>query len=132
MLDPQIFIDQAKKLEKSKSVFEYLIGDITSNRYEKIAELYNKAGNIYKISDKEKAIGCFKKVLDYKSQLSNTYFDFNKKDILLNIAELYLTMDYVKSIEYYEQVINYYSEKGDITYIIKYYEIIGDIYWTNN
>ena len=128
----QIYFNEAKKLENSKSVFEYLIRDITSNRYEKISELYNKAGNIYKISDKEKAIKCFKRVLHYNSQLTDAYNQLNKKDILLNIAELYSKIDYSKSVEYYEQIINYYTEKGDVYYIIKYYEIIGDLYWTNN
>jgi alpha-soluble NSF attachment protein len=130
----QTYIDEAKKLENSKSVFEFLMKDITSSRYEKIAELYNKAGNIYKISDKEKAIKCFKRVLHYNRQLSEhyTYSEHNIKDILLNIAELYSKIDYTKSVEYYEQIINYYTEKGDVNNIIKYYEIVGDLYWTNN
>jgi alpha-soluble NSF attachment protein len=130
--NPQTYIDEAKKLENSKSIFEYLMKDITLNRYEKIAELYNKAGNIYKISDKEKAIKYFKRVLHYNSQSTDTYNEFNKKDILLNIAELYSKIDYVKAVEYYEKIINYYTEKGDLYNIIKYYEIIGDLYWTNN
>ena len=130
--NPQTYIDEAKKLENSKSIFEYMIKDITLSRYEKIADLYSIAGNIYKISDKEKAIKCFKKVIHYNSQLTNTFNDFNKKSILLNIAELYSTIDHIKSIEYYEQIIYYYTEKGDIYNIIKYYEIIGDLYWTNN
>lgn len=132
--NPQLYIDQAKKLENSKSIFEYLINDITLNRYEKIIELYNKAGNIYKISDKEKAIKCYKKVLHYGSQLTEIYSfgELKKKEILLNIAELYSGINYVKSIEYYEQIINYYTEKGDIFNIIKFYEIIGDLYWVNN
>lgn len=132
MTNPQIYIDEAKKLENSKSVFEYLMKDITSSRYEKIVELYNKAGNIYKISDKEKAIKCFKRVLHYNSQLTDTCYELNKKDILLNIAELYSKVDYTKAVEYYEQIINYYTEKGDVYNITKYYEIIGDLYWENN
>lgn len=136
MINPQIYINEAKKLENSKSVFEYLMKDITSSRYEKIAELYCKAGNIYKISDKEKAIKCFKCALHYNSQLYNihtdTYYELNKKDILLNIAQLYSKFNYSKAIEYYEQIINYYTEKGDIFNIIKYYEIIGDLYFDNN
>ena len=49
MINPNIYIDQATKLENSKSVFEYLSNDITLQRYEKISELYEKAGNICKI-----------------------------------------------------------------------------------
>lgn len=105
-----------------------MIKDIISNRYEKIVELYNKAENIYKISDEETAIECFIQVLHYNSQLSSGY-EFNKKDILLNIAELYSKIDYTKSVKYYGQIINYYTEKGDIYIyiIIKYYEIIGNL-----
>jgi tetratricopeptide (TPR) repeat protein len=130
--NPQIFIDQAKKLENSSSIFEYLIKDISTDRYEKISELYYKAGNIYKISDKEKAIECFEKTLHYNSLSTGISNELNKKYVLPNIAELYSKINYTKSIECYEQIINYYLEKGDIYNIIKYYEIIGDLYWVNN
>lgn len=134
MSNPEFYIEEAKKLENSKSIFEYLMKDITSSRYEKIAELYSKAGNIYKISNKEQAIKCFKKVLHYNRQLSESSFNYNydTRNILLNIAELYTKIDYLKSVEYYEQIINYYTEKGEIYNIVKYYEIIGDLYWDNN
>ena len=132
MINPQNYIEEAKKLENSKSVYEYLMKDITFTRYEKIAELYNKAGNIYKINDEERAIKCFKKALYYYSQFTNINYELDKKNILLNIAELYSKIDHIKSIEHYEQIINYYTEKGDIYNIIKYYEIIADLYLKNN
>ncbi len=132
MADPQIYINEAKRLENSKSIFEFLIKDMSSDRYEKIAEQYKKAANIYKITDKEKSIKCFKKVLYYYRQSSNEFNDYNIKEILLNIAELYTKIDYTKSIEYYEQLINYYMEKGDVGNIVKYYELIGDLYFLNS
>lgn len=133
-IDPQHYIDQAIKLENSKSIFEYLLLNFTSSRYEKIAEFYNKAGQIYKISNKEKAIMCFKKVLYYSNQLNDSYLfsDYNKKEIMLNLAELYSNIDYFKSIKYYEKIIDYYTEKGDIYNVVKYHEIIADIYQINN
>lgn len=124
--NPEDYINQATKLENKKSFLEYFFQDITWDRYDKITELYTKAGNIYKLSDKIKAIQCYKKVLKYDQN------EFNKNKILLNIAELYKIIDYNKSITYYEKIISNYEEKGELDKIIKYKEIIGDLYLSNN
>jgi tetratricopeptide (TPR) repeat protein len=133
MSNPEQYIEEAKKLENSKSVFEFLMKDMTNERYEKISELYEKAGNIYKLSDKNKAIKCFVKAHNYLLETSHIYsMDYQIKKFIIEIAELYLKIDYTKSIEYYEKLINYYTEKGDISIVSKTYEIIGNIYFDNN
>ena len=130
--DPQKYIDQAKKLENSKSLFEFIFRDLTSDRYEKIANFYEKAGNIYKITNKEKAIDCFKLANNYLLDIeSNEYYENEIKKNLLNIAELYLQIDFIKSVEIYEKIINHFTLKGDISNIIKYYEIIANLYSEN-
>lgn len=133
MSNPEQYIEEAKKLENSKSVFEFLMKDMTFDRYEKIANLYEKSANIYKVDNKHQAVKYYIKAYNYYLQIdSHLGYETETKRILLEIAQLYQSINYVKSIESYEKLINYYTEKGDISNIIKYYEIIGNIYWTNN
>ena len=134
MSNPENYIVEAKRLEKSKSIFEYIWKETSNERYEKISELYEKAGNIYKISDKSKAIKCLSKSYNYLILVLDSFGsnEYKIKKILSDIAELYVKIDYTKSIEYYGKIINHYTEKGDVVNIIKIYEIIGNIYFDNN
>lgn len=134
MSNPEFFIDEAIKLSNSKSFFEYLDKDLTNTKYSKIAELYEKAGNIYKISNKTKAIECFSTANEFYKKSNSDFLslDLEIKNNMLNIAELYSQIDFIKSIEFYEKVVNYYMEKGDVSYVLKYYEFIGDLYFANN
>lgn len=132
MLNPENIINEAKQLEKSKKILEYFMNELTTERYKKISELYEKAGNIYKINDdKIKALKCFMKSYNYLILLSDScsFYDYDIKKILIEIAELYSIIDYSKSIEYYEKIINIYVEKGDILNIVKIYQIISNIYF---
>ena len=130
MIQPNIYIEQAVKLENSKSVFEYLSNDIRIQRYEKISELYEKAGNICKISNKELAIEYFIKAYNYLVNLDSD--DYKLKRLLSELSELYLKINYVKSIECLEKILNWYTIKGDISNVIKTKKSIGDIYFDNN
>lgn len=133
MSDPEKYIEEANKLENSSSVFEFLMKNMTYDRYEKISKLYEKAGNIYKLSDKSKAIKCFQKAYNYLIQINHIYsHDYELKKFITDIAELYSKINYTKSIEYYEKLINIYSEKGDVPGVAKTYETIGLIYFDNN
>lgn len=40
------YVNEAEKLENTKYVFEYILYSMTQQRYDKISELYEKAGNI--------------------------------------------------------------------------------------
>jgi tetratricopeptide (TPR) repeat protein len=134
MSKPEKIIEEAKRLEKSKSIFEYFMKDITYNRYEQISELYEKAGYMYKIEDKSKALECF--ILSYEnlSLYPNIYDtgNYKIKKLLTEIAELYSKIDYLQSIEYYEKIIVILMEIGDIANIAKIYEIIGNTYFDNS
>lgn len=129
-MDPNIYIEQAVKLENSKSIFEYLANEITVQRYEKISELYEKAGNICKISNKELAIKYYIKAYNYLLKLNSD--DYKLKILLTELSELYLKIDYIKSIECLDKIINWNTIKGDIANVIKTKKRVGDIYYDNN
>lgn len=124
------FVNEAIKLENSKSVFEYLVNDMTLQRYEKIAELYEKAGNILQISNKELSIEYYIKSYNYMIKIGSD--DYKLNQILLKLANLYLKINYNKSIEYMTKILNLYIIRGDIVNIIKTQKSIGDIYFDNN
>lgn len=135
MANPEVLIAEAIKLENTKGFYEYVSKEMTFEKYGNIAELYEKAGNIYKITDREKALECFVKALNFyeKSKpMGEMYSGMQSKCYMLDIAELCEKNDYVKSIEFYERIINYYMEKGDIKSLLKYYEIVGKLYFANN
>lgn len=131
MIQPDVYIQEAVKLENSKSVFEYMIKDLTLQRYEKISELYEKAGNIYKLEDRMLAIDYMVKSYNYLIQTDYSFNSYKVRKLAGEIAELYIPIDYIKSIEYLEKVLNYYTIQGDISGTIKTYVLIGDIYYTN-
>ena len=130
MIQYELYIQQAKKLENSKSIFEYMSTDIKNQRYEKISELYEKAGNICKLSNKELAIEYFIKAYNYLVNLGSD--DYKLKTLLSELSELYLKKNYVKSIECLEKIINWHTSRGDILNVIKIKKSIGDIYFDNN
>ena len=130
MIEPKIYVEQAMKLENSKSVFEYISNDITLQRYEKISELYEKAGNICKISNKDLAIEYFNKAYNY--MLKSGSDDYKLKTLLSELSELYLKIDHIKAIGCLNKILNWYTIKGDIYNIIKTKKSIGDIYFDNN
>jgi tetratricopeptide (TPR) repeat protein len=131
MIQPEVYIQEAIKLENSKSVFEYMIKDLTLQRYEKISELYEKAGNIYKLVDRILAIDYMVKSYNYLIQTDYSFNSYKVRKLAGEIAELYKYIDYIKSIEYLEKVLNNYTIQDDISGVIKTYEQIGDIYYTN-
>jgi tetratricopeptide (TPR) repeat protein len=108
-----------------------MIKDLTLQRYEKISELYEKAGNIYKMTDKILAIGCIVKSYNYLIQTDYSFNSYKIKKLAGEIAELYKQIDFSKSIEYLEKVLNYYTIQGDVSGVIKTYEQIGEIYFNN-
>jgi tetratricopeptide (TPR) repeat protein len=130
MIQYELYIQQAVKLENSKSIFEFISNDITFQRYEKISELYEKAGNICKLSNKELAIKYFNKAYNYLVNLNSD--DYKLKILLSELSELYLKINYMKSIECLEKILNWYTIKGDISNVIKTKKSIGDIYFDNN
>lgn len=131
MIKPDIYIQEAVKLENSKSVYEYMIKDLTLQRYEKISELYEKAGNIYKMTDKILSIDCMVKSYNYLIQTDYSFNSYKIKKLAGEIAELYKQIDFSKSIEYLEKVLNYYTIQGDVLGVIKTHEQIGEIYFDN-
>ena len=123
------YIMDAIKLENSKSILELFDKNITSQRYEKISELYEKAANITKLHNQQLAIDYFIKASKYleKSNLN----DYKLKTYWDDIATLYLNIDYLKSIVYKNKVLNWYKIHGNIYGITKTYKDIGTIYKDN-
>lgn len=52
--------------------------------------------------------------------------------MLYELSELFLKIDYTKSIKYLEKILKWYIQSGDIHNIIKTLKSIGDIYFNNN
>lgn len=57
--------------------------------------------------------------------------DYKLKTLLMELYELYLKIDYVKSIECLDKILNWYITRGDIYNVIKTRKTIGDIYFDN-
>jgi len=117
-------INKAILLENKKYVLEIFMSSKKNQRYMQIAKLYNEAGEIAKSTDKENAINFFKRVLYYNSKIYGQNYKIDETNILLNIAELYIKIDYTKSIKYYGKLANYYLSIGDKN---KYNEIVKDM-----
>lgn len=131
MIQPDVYIQEAEKLENSKSIFEYMSKDLTIQRYEKISELYERVGNIYKLDNRMLAIDYMEKSYNYLIQTDYSLNSYKIRNLACEIAELYSNIDHMKSIEYFEKVLNNYTIQGDIYNVIKTYEKIGEIYFTN-
>ena len=127
----EYIINEAERLEKNSNFLEYIFTQLKLNRYEQIAELYEKAGRICKICDKLLAVKYFTKASNYY-QLANVFdLNYKQKEILTELANLYLKIDYRKSIKYYNKLVDHYYSHGDISNIIKTHKTIGDIYFDN-
>ena len=120
----QNIINKAILLENKKYMLELFMCSKKKYRYMKIAKLYNEAGQIAKSTDKENAINFFKRVLYYNLKIYGHNHSIDETNILLNIAELYIKINYTKSIEYYGKIANYYLSNGNK---VKYDEIVKDM-----
>lgn len=79
--------------------------------------MYEKAGNIYKISNKKLVMEYFNKVNNYTVKLSSD--DSKLKILLTELSELYLKIDYVKSIKCLDKILNLY-----MLYVVIYLMLI--------
>lgn len=127
----EYIIGEAQRLEKSNSFFEYIFTQLKFNRFEQIAELYEKAGNICKINDKLLSIEYFTKALNYYRNANIFDLEYKQKEIFAELGNLYLKIDYKKSIKQYNKIVDWYYSRGDISNIIKTHKIIADIYFDN-
>lgn len=125
-------IAQASKLEKTKGFWEYFDSYATLERYDQIATLYERAGNLSKITNPFQTLTYLIKSYNFRIMSAFYSDEYKIKSLIQTIAELYVPIDYTKAIEYYERIVNYYSEKGDIINICEIYERIGNIYIDNN
>ena len=76
------------------------------------------------------AIEYFNKAYNYTVKLGSD--DYKLKILLTELSELYLKIDYVKSIECLDKILNWYITKGDISNVIKTKKSIADIYFDND
>lgn len=132
MLKYQDLINEALRLEKSTNFLEYFFKELTYIKYEKIAVLYEKAGNICKMTNRELSIEYFVKSYNFYELANSLDYDYKLKVISTELVELYSKINYHKSIEYMYKILDWYSMKGDIQNIIKTYKSMGDIYFYNN
>lgn len=129
----QDLISKAEKLEKKKTIWDYF-GSYTllDEKYETIADLYEKAANIARISNQELAIGYYIKSCNWLLKSTNEFNQLKIKNLFATIGDLYLNIDTTRSIEYYNKVIEYYLDKGDLHLICKIYSKIANIYMDTN
>ncbi len=125
--------NELNKLENTVYFLECICKNKKYIRYEKIAELNEIIGNYYKKNNKSESSKHF--INSYKYYvLVYDYYKYDKKNLkylLLLIAEQLEEINYKLSIEYYTNIIEIYAEKGDIVNVIKYYEIIANLYLIN-
>jgi len=132
MKKPEEYIEEALKLEKYKSIYEYINKDLTYERYEKISKLYESAGKIYKSSNRMLSIDCMIKAFNYLIVNNNSLNYFELKNMAIEIAHLYKPINHLKSLEYYNKALEFCTIQGDINGIIKIYEFIGEIFFDDN
>lgn len=96
------------------------------SRYEDAKEKYHAAKQLYKIIKNDKLViecllkevECCIKLKDYTG-LANAHYE---------LAFLYSSIDKNKSVIYYEKLINYYTDNGDILKLAKIYQEIAHVY----
>lgn len=122
-------INEAFELENSKSIFEYIVDFMALERYNKIAELYEKAGNICHKTNVTLSLEHLKKACKYYAKAKRHY----KHIVLLSkIANLNSKNNYIKSIEELNQCVCWYQMNNHLIQAFNNIKLIGDIYFENN
>lgn len=121
MTTPEQYIKKAES--KLKTWFS-----LTETKYEEAAELFEKAGNLYKINkDWDKAGDCFKRASDclvISSPLESVTF-------LINAATCYRKTDIDQAILYYQQAHDISLQNGQFKNAAKYLKEIAEIHETS-
>jgi alpha-soluble NSF attachment protein len=119
-----------KKTQRPSLFMSFIDNRCQNDINEEARDLYLKAGNTFMMeNDFENAGECFIQAYDLSKILNHIYSQINA---LKSAALAYKTINYNKSIQCYFECINFYTQDGKFSDIIKCYQLIGEIYEEND
>jgi len=124
MSNPDVIFKDAEKKMNSFSLFG------GSSKYEAAADMFNKAGNLYK-NDKnwEKAGDAYAMAAENFGRVGSQYDSATNS---INAAQCYKKIDLTKAIVQYEAGIRVYIAQGKFSMVAKLYQEIAEMYGDDN
>lgn len=124
-------VTQAENLEKKRGFLEYLSSSMSTDKYETISDLYEKAANLSRFYNTNESISYYVKSYECATKIQNEFSEKKIKKLLEIIGDLYVEINLDKSIEYYLRLINIHMKQGNISQMCRLYEQIANVYLNN-